>query len=473
MAGLNAVDRWFFMVDTPELPSQVAALITFAAPDGDPDFAGTLVADMRAQRRFAAPFNYRLRMPSLRRVAPAWEVLADDAVDLDYHLRHSALPRPGGERELGVLVSRLASTPLDPGKPLWELHIIEGLEGRRVAWFFKTHHGLMDGVGLMRRVLRMLDEDPASTEVRPIWTLGSSARPDSGTGFDPGRLMSGVRAGLDAAIGLGTAAAGMARDAVLPADDAAAAPFAGPSTVLNGRVGQQRRFASQNYELSRIEALVTGFGVSMNDVFLALCAGGLRAYLDELGALPEQSLQVAIPVSVRAEEDEQSSNAISAIMARLRTDIADPAERIAAISASTGRAKRELRSLPKAAGDLYGALALGPIAAQQLTGLAGRSRPVMNLLISTVRGPAGPLYLRGARLEALYALGLVTHGQALNISGGPICGRFTIGFTGCRDTLPHLQRLAVHTGAALEELEAALAARQRPKRERRSRPVTS
>jgi WS/DGAT/MGAT family acyltransferase len=433
------VDRWLFMIDTPELPSQVAALITFAAPADDPDFTSNLVPDMREQRRFVSPFNYRLRRPAIRRFAPAWEALTNAAVDLDYHLRHSALPPPGGERELGVLVSRLASTPLDPSKPLWELHIIEGLEGRRFAWFFKTHHGMMDGVGLMRRVLRMLEADPAGTQVRPLWTLGTPARERHGErdrGPSVGRLVSRAGAGPGAATALGVAAAGMARQAVLPHDRDAAAPLANPSTVLNGRVGQQRRFATQNYDLRRIEAMVAGFGVSMNDVFLALCAGGLRIYLDELGALPEESLQVAIPVSVRADDDDASSNAISAILARLRTDIADPAERIATVSASTGRAKRELRSMPKAAGDLYGALALGPIAAQQLTGLAGRTRPVMNLLISTVRGPAGSLYLRGARLEALYALGLVTHGQALNISGGPVCDRFTIGFTGCRDTLP-------------------------------------
>lgn len=458
----NAVDRWFFAIDAPGVPSHVAALVTLKLPDGaPPDFIRTLADDMRAARTFGAPFNYRLKHPGRRRWAPSFEVLDDDQIDLDYHFRHSALPAPGGERDLGVLVSRLFSRPLDPAKPLWEVHLIEGLENNRFAWFFKVHHGLMDGVGGMRRFGQMLSTDPSSRKLTPIWTIKPRERsqPEVSKQERRARARAAARQALGATGALAKAAGETIREGMRPTDPAWAVPYAAPMSILNGRITAQRRFATQTYDLDRIKALAKGFGVSVNDVFLALCAGGLRGYLLELGKLPEQSLQVGMPVNVRAADDDSSSNAISAVLAKLRTDIEDPGERIAAIADSTRLAKDKLKELPKAAGDLFGAVILGPMALGQLAGLAGRTTPTFNLLVSNVPGPPHKLYLRGAELEGLYPLSVLSHGQALNISTGSMSGKMHIGFLGCRDTLPSLQRLALHTADALEELEKALAAK--------------
>src|ERR1700751_2503884 len=173
MPKVGLADRIFLTADSADTPQHVASLSTFTVPPGAGDeFVQELAATMRAQTTFAAPFNYRLQSLLLKKIAPAWDVLSDDEIDLDYHFRHSALPKPGGERELGVLVSRLHSRALDLSKPLWEVHLIEGLDENRFAFYFKVHHALMDGIGGTRRLRRMLSTDPADREVRPLWTIG-------------------------------------------------------------------------------------------------------------------------------------------------------------------------------------------------------------------------------------------------------------------------------------------------------------
>lgn len=470
MPKVNPVDRWFFALDAPDTPTHVAVMMTFAIPEGaEPDFVGRLVADMREIRTFAPPFNYRFRVPAARRFAPSLVELPDDAIDLDYHLQHTGLAKPGGERELGTLVSRLFSRPLDPNKPPWEVHIIEGLENNRFAWMVKISHGLMDGVAAMRRFEKMLTTDPATQELLPIWSIGrtTSSSPRRHAPALSERLLGVLGAAREvpgAVAALAKSAAGSVREVVAPSDPAVAVPFGAPDSVLNGRVGQQRRFATQSYDLERIKAVASGLRVTVNDVFLAICSGGLRRYLDELGELPDSSLTVGMPVSVRAEGDQLAGNAISAVLVKLRTDIEDPIERIKAIAASSRIAKKNLQAMPKAAADLYGVLFLGPMAVQQLAGVAGirqipLNRQAFNLLVSNVPGWKPALYMRGARMEAGFPLSIVSHGQALNISVGSMSGKFNLGFLGCRDTLPHLQRLAVYTGDALAELEKALAER--------------
>ncbi|MGX9672897.1 WS/DGAT/MGAT family O-acyltransferase [Mycobacterium sp. HM-7] len=460
----NLADRWFFVVDNNDVPTHVAVMATFELPEGaPPDYVRRLADDLRSVRTFSPPFNYRLTNPSLRRFAPSFTALADDEVDLDYHFRFSALPTPGGERELGVLVSRLFSRPLDPQRPLWEVHLIEGLDNGRFAWFFKVHHGVMDGVGGMRRLGQLMDTDPESGELRAIWSLPVRSRrqraktaPSLQQRFE--RALGTARDGAVAAASLALTTGQMVSQRVVAAEKDWVVPYSAPSSVLNGRVGQQRRFATQSYDLARLVTVAKGFDVTVNDVFLAICGGGLRSYLGELDQLPTASLTVGIPVSIRDASDEESSNAISVAFASLHTEIADPVERIAAIARGTRRSKEKLRELPTAAGDLYGPLVLSPIAVAQLTGLAGRTLPPFNVPVSNVPGPPDPLYLRGARLEGLWGLSIISHGAALSITAGSMAGRFNVGFTGDRDRLPSLQRLAVYTGEALEELEQALSA---------------
>lgn len=454
---MSTVDRAFLAIDSAEVAAHVAVLAQFSPPqDAPPDYLQRLVAELRAVHTFAPPFNHRLTRSGLRRAAPAWEVLPDEQVDLDYHFRHSALPKPGSERDLGVLISRLHSRPLDPTKPLWECHLIEGLERGRFALYFKVHHSMMDGVNGAQRVAMMLSPDAAEHVVRPPWSIGPPKRKRtalSGTG----RSLAGrAREGATTARALGSVTVDLFREGFRPSDPAMGVPFVAPSSArLNGRIGRQRRFATQSYPFDRVRAVAKAVEVTINDVFLAICAGGLRRYLGELGELTSDGLVTGAPVSIRVEGDERS-NAIAFVTVKLFTDIEDPVERIKAICRSSTLAKDQLKGLPQGAANQFGLLTQGPYLAQIMLGLAGRVRPPYNVVISNVPGPQEPRYLAGARLDELFPVSVVLHGQALNITVMSTAGRFNVGFIGDRDTLPHLQRLAVYTGEALAELEAGL-----------------
>ena len=224
----------------------------------------------------------------------------------------------------------------------------------------------------------------------------------------------------------------------------------------HARISRSRRFATQSLALARLRALARAAGGTLNDVVLALSAASLRTYLLEQGALPAAPLVAMVPVAIRAKDELGGGNAVGAILATLATDVADPAERLARIVASTARAKAQLQGMSKAAILQYSALITAPTMLQVIPGAAGHLRPPFNIVISNVPGPDRPLYFRGARLEAWYPMSIPIHGQALNITCTSYAGQVCFGFTGCRDTVPHLQRLAVYCGEALSELEHAV-----------------
>jgi len=458
MPNVSVADRVFLTADSEETPQHVACLATFVIPHDAPEnYVHGLAERLRAQTTVAKPFNHKLKTVALRAIAPSWDIVADDEIDLDYHFRHSALPKPGGERELGMLVSRLHSRPLDPTRPLWEFHLIEGLEPNRFAIYFKVHHALMDGVGGVKRMQQMISPDPAADEINAIWTIG----PSSPSGA-PRPSTTSIRGVAGSLAGLGMAASRMAVGAVGGSDPDLAVPFLTPKSVINQRISRQRRVATQSFDVDRIRTVAAAGCIKINDVFLAICAGGLRRYLDELGELPKSSLIAGTPVNVREAGDESTTNAFSMIVVKLATEVADPVRRLAAIARSSEAGKNELRRLPQGAKPLYPALFMGPFIAQNLVGLGGRLAPPHNVAISNVPGPLDPQYLAGARLEAMYPIGLLYHGVGLMIALFTASGRLGVGFVGDRDSLPHLQRLAVYTGEALDELEQALGVPHRP-----------
>ncbi|HSV39336.1 MAG TPA: wax ester/triacylglycerol synthase family O-acyltransferase, partial [Nocardioidaceae bacterium] len=355
----------------------------------------------------------------------------------------------GGELEFGELVSALHTERLDWRRPLWECHLIEGLEGDRFALYFKGHHALMDGVGGVQRYTQMVTPHPDETALRPLWTVGPSTESAVAEPQAKANRLRTVR-------GLLAARRDMKRNAKRPADPATAAPYAVPRTAMNGRLSEQRRIATQTFDLARIKTVAKAAGVTVNDVFVTIVAGGLRRYLTEHGELPAQSLTAGTPVNVRAAGDDSTGNAFSMVLVKMFTDIADPVERVKAVARSSTIAKDDIRSRPKEVAANYGALIGGAFVGNQLTGLAGRRPPPYNVTVSCIPGPAAPFYLAGARLEGIYPLACIYHGATFFVASVTISGSFGVGFVGCPDTVPHVQRLAVYTGDALAELETAL-----------------
>jgi diacylglycerol O-acyltransferase / wax synthase len=457
---LKVNDAAWLLAESRRTPMHVASLATFTMPgDADDCYLEDLVNRWRRVRTFAAPFNYLLAGPGV----PRWKHLPDDQVDLDYHFRHSAVPSPGGERELGVLVSRLHSQPLDRRYPLWECHVIEGVEKGKWSLYIKVHHSQMDGVGGLGLGRRMLSVDPESRELLPPWAIGTDGPDQSGVERRDGAVVALRRPSVDpvaevkGAVSVASSLARSYAESVTGLGKAERArPFRAPRSVLNSRISAPRRFATQRYDIARVKAVAAAGGASLNDVFLAVCGGALRRYLNELDALPRHSLTANVPVSVRREGDATVGNAISFLYAGLGTDVEDPVERLRRIQASTTLAKERLPQASPAAMDLYTSMLMGPFLAPAVLGVGGYGPPDANLVVSNVPGFREPRYFDGSRLEAYYPLSLLFHGQALNITAVSAAGSFCVGYTGCRDTLPHLQRIAVYSGEALDELEQAL-----------------
>jgi diacylglycerol O-acyltransferase / wax synthase len=381
-------------------------------------------------------------------------------VDLDLHVRHSALPAPGGQRELGILVSRLHGHQLDLHRPLWEVHVIEGLEKDRFAIYLKIHHSLVDGVSGMRLILRALSSDPEDRDTPAFWMVGPQGRQEGTAGGGPLRGLLGVaRGGAAAVAGMGRTAVDLA-GAVL-GDGPLRAPFTAPSSALGGSIEGQRRFATQQYELKQIKALAKAGQGTLNDIVLYLCATALRRYLSEHAHLPARALTASIPVSLRTAEDNRTGTAIGIMIADLATNVADPLERLEAIKRSTVAAKSQLGGLPTEALGVQAVVINAPYILGLLAGLGGRAPIPGSVAISNVPGPAEPLYFNGSRLDAIYPVSLLLHGTALNITCISYAGTLNFGLVGARDTLPHLQRLAIYLGDALQELTELLVGKRR------------
>ena len=466
--SIPILDASWLYVESKEAPMHVGSMAIFSLPPGhSPDTLKSAITALRKSNTFAPPFNYVLSDPNLRTLTPKWKVV--DHVDLEYHLRHSALPKPGGERELGTLISRLHSNPLDFHRPLWECHIIEGLEGDRFAMYTKMHHSLIDGIGAVRLMNRIFATTvAASMELPAFWSSGVKAPGKKGAPLPLveqakqwWKLAKANSASMpDVAKALFT----LGKEAVKKENPALAHPFSGPKSILNGKVSGARRVATQHYELSRIKGLAEKAGVSVNDILLAICSGSMRRYLKEQNALPATSLMAGLPVSVRPADDDSGGNAISFISAYLYTDIEDPLARLKAIRESTQAGKAHLQTMPKAGLNNYTMLLMSPMMLQLMTGLGGVGRPIFNVVISNVPGPEKDLYFWGCKLEQFYPISLIPHGQALNITVVTYSGQFNLAFTGDYNALPHLQRLAVYTGEALGELESLVVGRVAPKK---------
>ncbi len=467
MAGArwaSPLDAIFLMGETPETLMHVGSLLHFTYPKGGKrSYLKGLIADLRAAP-IEPPWNLRLQTRRLMR-QPVHRWVEDEAFDVDYHVRHSALPAPGGERELGILVSRLHSNQLDFSRPPWELHVIEGLDTRRFALYVKIHHSLVDGYTGMRILQRGLSTDP-DDRAHPFFF--STRKPPQPAGTpreaDPVGDVASILRSLAASVEASPSVLKALIETQLRRGHTptkAVTSYQAPDSILNQRTGRSRRFATQEYQLRRLRAIAHARNATLNDVLMAICAGGLRRWLTDQDALPDRPLIGFIPVNVRPKESEGGGNAVGATLVSLATDVEDPLARLAAISASSRAAKARMRGMSADAVIAYSALLLAPAGLQVARAMTGIPVPLpltLNVCISNVPGPKEHLHLRGARLEATYPVSIPGHSMALNITAHSYAGMLDIGFIGDREALPHLQRLAVRTGEALDELEAAVSA---------------
>lgn len=428
----------------------VGGLMLFEPPEGSgPEFVGEIYQGLMAARDIQPAFRKHPATLLGGIASMGWSF--DDDIDLEYHVRRSALPVPGRVRDLLELTSLLHGSLLDRHRPLWEAHVVEGLADGRFAVYVKIHHSLIDGVSLLRLLRRTLSVDPREPDLRTPWSLGPPARPRSAPP-SPLRELTGMVKGIAA---LGPSTVRLARAALL--EQQLTLPFEAPRTMLNVKIGGARRCAAQSWPVERVIAVKRAAGVTLNDVVLAMCAGALRAYLDEQRALPEHPLVAMVPVSLRTEADaDAGGNMVGTILCNLATDVEDPAQRLDAISESMRRNKKVFSELPRAQALALSAANMAPLALAAIPGFVSAAKPPFNIVISNVPGPGEPMYWRGARLDGNYPLSIALDGQALNMTVVSNAGNLDFGLVGCRRSVPHLQRLLGHLDTALEDLERAV-----------------
>jgi diacylglycerol O-acyltransferase len=448
MKPLGTVDTSFLLAENREMPMHTGGLMLFSYPEGvHEDWLHQTMSGNDDPDAVQPPFNQKLAWPLRRLGLPHW--VTDHNLDTHYHVRHSALPKPGRYREMFSLVSRLHSTRLHRDRPLWEAHIIEGVEEDRFALYVKTHHSMIDGVGAMRLLRTCLSSDPNERDMPAPWNMPRPRRQNVESPDARGAVAAtaGAMGGV-----LKFASAVRHRD-----KHGMIAPFQTPLTILNGRVTGSRRLVAQSWSLSRVKNVAKALNATVNDIFLAMSGGALRRYLIDQDALPEEPLTAMTPVSFRPADADIEGNSFSVVFATLATEIGDPLDRLRAIQKSMGEAKRLLKGMNSADIPIFTSIVALPVLVPHLLRLSGRTRPTFNVTVSNVPGPRERLYWNGAPLEGMYPLSIVTHGQALNITVTSVGDSLDVGIVACRRSVPSAQRLIDHLDEALVELERSAA----------------
>ena len=460
MALMSLNDTIFLELETREAPMHVGGLQLFEPPEGaGPDLLARMYADMLDTTDIDQRLSRRCYR-SAGGVGP-WMWERDEAIDLEHHVRHSALPHPHRVRELLALVSRLHGTPLHRSRPLWEMHLIEGLADGRYAVYTKVHHALMDGMAGMRMAQDVLSTDPDEIGMAP--PIAARARPrvpelqPTPPSRNPVRRVASAVSDVVGASSmvLGTGEAALRNLWKAFRDEAVAAPYKAPRSILNVPITGARRFAAESYAIERFKAITAASGCTFNDAVLAVCSGALRRYLDELGELPEDPLIAMVPVALRkGEEAGSGGNMVGMVLANLATHLPDPQDRLALVRESMQKGKLGLEGLtPTQVVLLSGLVGAGTVLGP-LYRFEPLRKPPYNLVISNVPGPSQPLYFDGARLVGSYPLSIPLSGQAMNITVVSYDGELQLGITGCRETLPSMQRMLLHFEASLAELES-------------------
>ncbi len=466
MRPLTGLDAMFLYLETPSSHMHVTGVFVLDPSKAPNGFDFEKVRQMVERRLpFAPPFRRRLVDVPFKLYHPVW--IEDPDFDLDYHVRRACLPSPGGHDELAAFVGQIVGLPLDRTKPLWELYLVEGLQGgTQCALVTKIHHAAIDGISGAELSASFLDLAP------------DADRSPEGEDWKPERVPSDIELmtyALAALTGHPMAAFRTARRLLetalhlsernrLAEVQPPPSPFSAPRTRLNQAITPHRRVAFTDVGLDEVKAVKNHFGCTVNDVVLALSAGMLRRYLEAHDELPEDPLVAMVPISVRSEEEKGThGNKVSAMLTSLATDVADPVARLKTIAEGTRHAKDQDKAI--------GAEVLTDWTEFTFPALMGRAarltssikvfdrvRPVFNVIISNVPGPPFPLYLAGAQLVAMHPVGPIHEGVGLNITVMNYLGRMWFGFQACRESLPEVNDLPTYLRASLDELLAEIGA---------------
>ena len=457
---LGAQDKTFLDLERPNEPQHIAAITVFEAgrlarPDGGVDIER--VRAYVASRLHRLP-RYRQRLAWIPVEGhPVW--VDDPYFQIDYHVRHTALPRPGDERQLKRLAGRLVSQPLDRERPLWEFWLVEGLEGgKRFAIVQKVHHCMIDGISGVDLMAILLAIDPlAEPEPSPPFEPRPSPGPIDLLASEVGRRVTGLVSALGRTPGAlrePADLAGRVREGVAAVSETLSAALRPASnTPINQKLGPHRRLDWRDLELSRVKAVKDRLGGTVNDVVLATVSGALREFLALRGLDVDNLLiRANVPVSLRSRDERGTlGNRIALFMAELPVSVADPLERLARVRETMERLKSSRQALGAEVLAAVSEWTSATLLSLAVRG-ASRQRPY-NLVVTNVPGPQIPLYMLGARMERCYPVVNLQPQQGLGVGLFSYAGALGIGLTADPEQLPDLYVFADLLIKSFEELE--------------------
>jgi WS/DGAT/MGAT family acyltransferase len=457
---LGAQDKTFLDLERPNEPQHIAAITVFEAnrlarPDGGVDIER--VRAYVASRLHRLP-RYRQRLAWIPvEQHPVW--VDDPHFQIDYHVRHTALPRPGDERQLKRLAGRVISQPLDRERPLWEFWVVEGLEGgKRFAIVQKVHHCMIDGISGVDLMAILLAMDPeAEPEPSPPFEPRPPPSPLDLLASEVGRRVTGAVGVLGRTPGALRTPADLAervREGVAAVGETLSAALRPASnTPINQKLGPHRRVDWRDLELSRVKAVKDRLGGTVNDVVLATVAGALRQFL-ALRRLDVDGLRIRanVPVSLRTRDERGTlGNRIALFMAELPVDEPDPLARLARVRETMERLKSSRQAMGAEVLAAVSEWTSATLLSLAVRG-AARGRPY-NLVVTNVPGPQIPLYMLGARMERCYPVVNLQPQQGLGVGLFSYAGTLGLGFTADPDQVPDLYVFADAIIASFEELE--------------------
>ena len=468
---LSPLDVSFLYMEEPSTPMHVGGVAIFEVPEEGFDYER--LVDLIKERIGLVPrYRQRVRWVPGRLANPVW--VDDENFDVTYHVRRSALPRPGTQEQLNELVARIMSRPLDRDRPLWEMYLVEGLEGGRFAILTKTHHAMVDGIAAVDIGQVILDPSPDPREVavddwRPLREPSSVelvAGAVNEIARSPKAVVDTVRTGIgdvhETATQVGRNLVGLAAAARTMSRPARSGP-------LNATIGGARRYATTQTELEVLKRIKRAHGGTINDIVLTILAGALRAWMMTRGesVTNRSSVRAMVPVSVRTSED-SSGNQIAAFLCDLPIGEPDPVIRLQRVRFEMDMLKETGQMLGATA--LVGVASFTPPTVHSLGArvVSGLSRRVYNLVITNVPGPQFPLYAAGARMLTAYPVVPLARGQAVSIGLTSYDGGVYFGLNADREAMSDVDILAQCIDDAIEEMLATVTAGGKPRRTRRT-----
>ena len=451
--AIPMLDLMFFLTENQDNPRHVGAVLMFKRP---PRGGARMVQQVVAAYRRAKPVPPFNRVPVLVRVGrPEWSEV--EALDMDWHIQQRTLEAPGSDAQLHKLVAELHAPMLARDRPGWQVFVIDGLERNRFALFIKVHHALVDGESGIALVHRSLAHSARDRRIRTVVETTLPA-PSRSTHKEPLQQLEHeveqAARGL-LSVGLGSRRLleeGLAGLRGFSAEETR--PFTAPLTPMNEPIHNARAVSHTVLPLPAMKAVARAWGATLNDVALCALDAGMNRYLRDLGRPPDRALVAICPVSLQRTDAKQATTQVSVFWTPLGSPAASIGRRMREVIANTRGAKERIRSLPRDGAYAYAVLsfAVGETLALLPRGSVDFLLP-SNVLISNVRGPDEPLYLNGARLEALCPVSTLISGMGLNITLMSYAGQVVIGYTCNASALPDADRLARYTRVAFAALE--------------------